>query len=50
MLSGASIVANRTEGSGARYPIELRIMKKKGEGFPGRADNKADAAVRFSAR
>lgn len=42
---GSSIAASRPGAKGITYETELRLTKKKGEGFPVRIANEADAAV-----
>lgn len=42
---GSSVAASRPEAQGITYATELRLTKKKGEGFPVRIANEADAAV-----
>ena len=42
---GSSVAANRQNAQELSYATELRLTKKKGEGFPVRIENDADAAV-----
>lgn len=42
---GSSVAASRSGAQGITYATELRLTKKKGEGFPVRIANDADAAV-----
>lgn len=42
---GSSVAASRPGAQGITYATELRLTKKKGEGFPVRIANEADAAV-----
>lgn len=42
---GSSVAASRSGAQGITYATELRLTKKKGEGFPVRIANEADAAV-----
>lgn len=42
---GSSVAASRSGAQGITYTTELRLTKKRGEGFPVRIANEADAAV-----